>query len=541
MSMNNIKLKDNIMYYKEIIHPNEFRKLYLKEKPLQRFLSRITTDTKRPFFTFYSEDRKPLDFKEEDIVIIRIFKENKQVQFVSKIYKWGKIHISKEIIQLLNIKNHERIRFYIIARDQELKLKNEEKMLDLCGISRDNIRTIPRGYNYITIYSKQKTSITLPRFIKITPKLLELVYLIHGDGHYQNKLYFVNKNPELHKFVLEQFNDIFKIPKDLWKVRILISDLSMGGYAKGYWKDKLNLDEKQFYNLSKSELKTNRVGNLRVIIDQTIVSSVFRFIFNQLKQLDRENSLYALNGLLCAEGGAQLSKDSLHKITLSFNKKEENMFKELLDNLDLRYSIEHDRTFVIRGWNNQCLFFKTFLSKDTIPFRFHNQRRNNAMGGFLSHSFTKTMIKYLSVLKEKGDISIKEFSDLLGIRKDSVLNTLRKKRYNKFINFKKKKNFFIISISKEGLTFLDLIQKIRRDYMGELPFEKIEREILIKKEAQTDERYGKKPEERSVEELIDYGIVNINKPQGPTSHQVSDYVQKILGIKKAGHSGTLVM
>lgn len=72
-----------------------------------------------------------------------------------------------------------------------------------------------------------------------------------------------------------------------------------------------------------------------------------------------------------------------------------------------------------------------------------------------------------------------------------------------------------------------------------LPFEKIEREILVKREAETDKRYGKKPEERTVEGLLDYGVVNINKPSGPTSHQVSDYVQKILGIKKAGHSGTL--
>jgi len=51
--------------------------------------------------------------------------------------------------------------------------------------------------------------------------------------------------------------------------------------------------------------------------------------------------------------------------------------------------------------------------------------------------------------------------------------------------------------------------------------------------------FGIKPEERSTEELINYGIVNIDKPKGPTSHQVSDFVQKILGIKKSGHSGTL--
>jgi H/ACA ribonucleoprotein complex subunit 4 len=72
-----------------------------------------------------------------------------------------------------------------------------------------------------------------------------------------------------------------------------------------------------------------------------------------------------------------------------------------------------------------------------------------------------------------------------------------------------------------------------------LPFETIKREILTKKEAETDPSYGCKPEERPVDVLINYGVVNINKPKGPTSHQVAEYVQKILHINKAGHSGTL--
>ncbi len=72
-----------------------------------------------------------------------------------------------------------------------------------------------------------------------------------------------------------------------------------------------------------------------------------------------------------------------------------------------------------------------------------------------------------------------------------------------------------------------------------LPFERLKREILVKREAETDLKYGKNPCERTVNELLDYGVINLNKPSGPTSHQVSDYVQRILGIKKAGHSGTL--
>ncbi len=63
--------------------------------------------------------------------------------------------------------------------------------------------------------------------------------------------------------------------------------------------------------------------------------------------------------------------------------------------------------------------------------------------------------------------------------------------------------------------------------------------ILIRKEANTLPKYGKRPEERTVQELINFGIVVIDKPSGPTSHQTSDFVQKILKIEKAGHSGTL--
>ncbi len=50
---------------------------------------------------------------------------------------------------------------------------------------------------------------------------------------------------------------------------------------------------------------------------------------------------------------------------------------------------------------------------------------------------------------------------------------------------------------------------------------------------------GKRPEERTVQELLELGLVVIDKPSGPTSHQVSAWVKEILGIEKAGHGGTL--
>lgn len=50
---------------------------------------------------------------------------------------------------------------------------------------------------------------------------------------------------------------------------------------------------------------------------------------------------------------------------------------------------------------------------------------------------------------------------------------------------------------------------------------------------------GKRPEERSVEELLTAGVIILDKVQGPTSHQVTAWVRDMLGVEKIGHGGTL--
>jgi H/ACA ribonucleoprotein complex subunit 4 len=76
-------------------------------------------------------------------------------------------------------------------------------------------------------------------------------------------------------------------------------------------------------------------------------------------------------------------------------------------------------------------------------------------------------------------------------------------------------------------------------FMGLLPFEKMKRTILVRQEAQTSNSFGRDPYLQPVSDLLNCGVVNIDKPSGPTSHQVSSFVQNILGINKSGHSGTL--
>lgn len=45
--------------------------------------------------------------------------------------------------------------------------------------------------------------------------------------------------------------------------------------------------------------------------------------------------------------------------------------------------------------------------------------------------------------------------------------------------------------------------------------------------------------EKSIKELLEFGVLNIDKPSGPTSFQVSDHVKKALGLRKTSHFGTL--
>ncbi|MCK4883821.1 MAG: RNA-guided pseudouridylation complex pseudouridine synthase subunit Cbf5 [Candidatus Diapherotrites archaeon] len=45
--------------------------------------------------------------------------------------------------------------------------------------------------------------------------------------------------------------------------------------------------------------------------------------------------------------------------------------------------------------------------------------------------------------------------------------------------------------------------------------------------------------QRSIKELLECSVINIDKPPGPSSHEVSSWVKKILDVKKVGHGGTL--
>ncbi len=67
----------------------------------------------------------------------------------------------------------------------------------------------------------------------------------------------------------------------------------------------------------------------------------------------------------------------------------------------------------------------------------------------------------------------------------------------------------------------------------------VKRKLIIKAEDETNPSYGCKPEERTANDYIKFGVINLDKPAGPTSHEVAAWVKRILKIRNIGHGGTL--
>ena len=63
--------------------------------------------------------------------------------------------------------------------------------------------------------------------------------------------------------------------------------------------------------------------------------------------------------------------------------------------------------------------------------------------------------------------------------------------------------------------------------------------MLIKDPKALPDKWGKRPSDRTVGELLEAGVIVLDKPRGPTSHQVTAWVRDALHVEKVGHGGTL--
>ena len=62
---------------------------------------------------------------------------------------------------------------------------------------------------------------------------------------------------------------------------------------------------------------------------------------------------------------------------------------------------------------------------------------------------------------------------------------------------------------------------------------------INKSVSRTNDEWGRPPEQRSIDELFDRGIIILDKPANPTSHECVAWLKNLLHIRQAGHGGTL--
>ncbi len=74
--------------------------------------------------------------------------------------------------------------------------------------------------------------------------------------------------------------------------------------------------------------------------------------------------------------------------------------------------------------------------------------------------------------------------------------------------------------------------------MGRLPSD-VKREVLVRAQDMTDPDHGCEPSKRPIREHLRLGIINLDKPVGPTSHEIVAWVKRVLEVRRAGHGGTL--
>ena len=55
----------------------------------------------------------------------------------------------------------------------------------------------------------------------------------------------------------------------------------------------------------------------------------------------------------------------------------------------------------------------------------------------------------------------------------------------------------------------------------------------------TSTRLRAPPDDRDLDALLAFGVVNLDKPPGPSAHQVAGWVRDLAGVDRAAHAGTL--
>lgn len=314
--------------------------------------------------------------------------------------------------------------------------------------------------------------VVFPLVIKLESDLLRALYLFWGDGSYIQKLHFTNKEPELHLYIVRTFEKYFKIPGNLWRLRVLYNEdgSEIAENIKSKWVEWLKFKKNQLYpKIGITVYKTNENGNGRIIIDKLTYCDFLKaiiFYVNSLvtsNDLDEYQLISILDGILNAEGSAQIDNVGLHKIVITLNKKEIEFVRNILSQLDINdVFLERQGKLTVMGWRNLYKFIKLFTNNDLCLFSIHSKRRYNAINGFLMHKRTVALYRYLSIIEKNDVLTLGQLAKIAK-RDSSSAKVVILERLKEFTNVSGggvRGKRYKICLSDKGKEFLTTVRKL---------------------------------------------------------------------------------
>lgn len=328
---------------------------------------------------------------------------------------------------------------------------------------------VKENRNLLILNRKYRKPLILPRFINLDMEFLKALYIVWGDGSYKQKFFFANKEPDLHKYIITNFEKYLKIPKTLWRLRILHSSYDnkkVANSIKNKWLKILNFEQYQLYQkVCNTGYLSNINGNARIIIDKLNYGELINYLlkyFNILienKILNEKQLVAVLDGILNAEGSALIDYKGLHKIVITPNKKEVKFIRKVLSQLYIEdLFVERNNKLVITSWKKLYRFMRIFARNNICPFEIHPIRRKNALSGFLKHRRTVALYNYLLAIEKNQGLSLRELSRMAKRDPSSVKITIFK-RVNEFTKIKGGRPYKIY-LSEEGKEFLRVMRKL---------------------------------------------------------------------------------
>lgn len=382
---------------------------------MMHFFSKLRDRADHFVSTIYKDDRTKLKISLNDILVLNL----NNIELIRVVRRDFHISLPKKLLGKNKHGDIVKIEIVNIVKQEEC-IKRPEKFLDQNkidlrffiprnSISNRPIYIIDRSENTFSVWYNiwgGVKPVTLKKNINLE-ELAEFSGFYFGDGSTSegiSSFRFTNSEPSVLNYCLSILEKI-GINRDLFKIQIIYSTNKtiteeIHNRCILFWSSTLNISRERIVSVLKAEniRETLPYGSARLFIDNIILVEIFlhgilKYILQKISNPINNEDFILLNGfirgLLAAEGSPILNENnSIVKIGLSFDphSDELNLYKHLLDNLNISYGKDKCNELFIYGHDNMMKFYLL------DAFKMHDSRNQKFLFGYKNHKFSKRII-----------------------------------------------------------------------------------------------------------------------------------------------------